>query len=495
MIFRHPLVAMAVLGSLSSLATAESVSESGPPATSLSPLASQTNANQALQRASRALGVQGLHSVEFSGSGFDFALGQAPTVSSPWPKFVDKSYDRVVSFEPLATRLQRTRTQADQPPRGGGGQPVIGEQTQTQTVAAGTPAAATLPDDPALTLPQAFLRQAAAAKDVAATSQIKAGRHYSVITYTALNRAKTRGWIDDHDLVERVETQIDNPVLGDTPYEVTFSDYKDFNGLKFPTHIVQKQGGYPVLDLNVADVKANVPVDIQPAPAPPAPTLASEQLGDGVYLITGGYAAIAVAFKDHTLIIEGGQNDQRSKAVIAEAQRLFPGKPITELINTHPHFDHAGGVRAYVAAGATIITYKSNQAYFEKVWANPHTLAPDELSQHPRKATFKLVDDHLTLTDGNQVVELYHLHEFGHHEGSLIAYLPKEKVLVEADAFNPPPAPVTQTPSQLNVYQLSLLANIQRLKLDVDRIVPIHLPADNRKVTLQELLTATGKVT
>ena len=47
----------------------------------------------------------------------------------------------------------------------------------------------------------------------------------------------------------------------------------------------------------------------------------------------------------------GGQNDQRSGAVIAEAKRLIPGKPVTELINTHAHFDHAGGVRAYVAEG------------------------------------------------------------------------------------------------------------------------------------------------
>ncbi|MES1196863.1 MAG: MBL fold metallo-hydrolase, partial [Steroidobacter sp.] len=82
---------------------------------------------------------------------------------------------------------------------------------------------------------------------------------------------------------------------------------------------------------------------------------------------------------------------------------------------------------------------------------------------------------------------------FGHHDGALFAYLPKEKVLVEADAFNPSAKQVTQTPDNINPFTQNLVDNIDRLKLDVQRIIPIHLPADNRKVTLSELLTAVGK--
>jgi glyoxylase-like metal-dependent hydrolase (beta-lactamase superfamily II) len=293
--------------------------------------------------------------------------------------------------------------------------------------------------------------------------------------------------------VTRVDTRIDNPVLGDALYRADFSGYRDFNGIRFPAHIVQQAGGYPVLDLQVAEVKPNVAADIPDAPAPAAAALNSEQLGDGVYLIGGGYAAVAVGFKDHIVIIEGGQNDQRSEAVIAEAKRLIPGKPITAVVNTHAHFDHAGGLRAYVAEGATVITQESNKAYFQKVWAYPHTLAPDALARHPRPAKFELVKDHLRLSDGEQVVELYRLHDFGHNDAALVAYLPKQKVLVEADAFNPPAAPVTQTPAAINPIQQSLAANIERLRLEVERIVPIHLPADGRKVTLDELNKAIGK--
>lgn len=447
-----------------------------------------------LSEVSKALGADDLKSIEYSGSGFDFALGQAPNVKSPWPKFNDKVYTRTVSFDPWASRLERTRTQFENPPRGGGGQPIAGEQKQTQVVASGTPAAATLSADLAVTLPQAFIKAAAEAKDTSVKAVSKGGKKYTAIEFTGANNATVRGWINSQNLVDAVETTIDNAVLGDIAYEVAFTEYRDFNGVKFPSHILQKQGGYPVLELTVTEVKANVVGDFQPAAAqPPQSVVASEQLGEGVYLITGGYAAVAIDFKDGITIIEGGQNDQRSEAVIAEVKRLIPGKPIKQLVNTHSHFDHLGGVRAYVAEGATIVTHESNQAYYRRIWANPHTLAPDRLAKNPRSPKIKPVGDKLILSDGEHEVELHHLKNFGHHDGTLVAYLPREKILVEADAFNPPAAPLTQAPAVINPNNQSLLANIERLKLDVQRIVPIHLPADNRKITLAELLTAVGK--
>jgi glyoxylase-like metal-dependent hydrolase (beta-lactamase superfamily II) len=75
----------------------------------------------------------------------------------------------------------------------------------------------------------------------------------------------------------------------------------------------------------------------------------------------------------------------------------------------------------------------------------------------------------------------------------LLVYLPKEKVLLEADGFNPPAQPLTRTPATVSPYTANLEANIVRLKLDVERIIPVHYPADGRKVTMAELLTAVGK--
>jgi glyoxylase-like metal-dependent hydrolase (beta-lactamase superfamily II) len=293
-----------------------------------------------------------------------------------------------------------------------------------------------------------------------------------------------------------VETKIDNNVLGDMPFETAFSDYKDFGGVKFPTHIVQKQGGYPVLDLTITDVKPNAPANIVGAGAPPpaAPQAASsEKLSDGVYLILGGYAALAVDFKDYIVIVEGGQSEQRSEAVMAEAKKLIPNKPIKYVINTHHHFDHSGGLRAYVAEGAIVVTHQINKPYYEKIWANPHTIAPDRLSKNPKKPKFETVDDKKIMTDGNHVIELYHQQNFTHNDGMLLVYLPKEKVLLEADGFNPPAQPFTRTPPSINPQSVNLEANLARLNLDVERIIPVHYPADNRKVLKAELLTAVGK--
>ncbi len=124
-------------------------------------------------------------------------------------------------------------------------------------MAAGSPQAGALRDELMMTLPYSFLRSAAAASDASVKSQTMGGKKYTVLSFTGSNKAAVRGYLNSDNLLERVETKIDNNVLGDMPFETAFSDYKDFGGVKFPTHIVQKQGGYPVLDLTITDVKPN----------------------------------------------------------------------------------------------------------------------------------------------------------------------------------------------------------------------------------------------
>ena len=96
--------------------------------------ANAPDAKTVLADASKALGADGLKSVEFSGSGFDYTLGQNPTPSSPWPKFNDKTYARYINFDNPESRMSRIRTQFENPPRGGGQQPIVGEQQQNQGI-------------------------------------------------------------------------------------------------------------------------------------------------------------------------------------------------------------------------------------------------------------------------------------------------------------------------------------------------------------------------
>jgi glyoxylase-like metal-dependent hydrolase (beta-lactamase superfamily II) len=462
--------------------------------------ASAQDARAVISNASRTMGVDTLKTVQYSATGFDFALGQAPNPSSPWPKFINKSYTRSINFEAPASRVDRVRVQGENPPRGGGQQPVMGEQPQTQTIIvnANTPWAQQLE---IWMTPHGFLR-AAASRNATVEARTMGGKKYNVVTFVGDNKAKVNGYINEQNMVERVETWIDNQFLGDMPFEAIYSDYRDAGGAQFPMRIVQRQGGYPIFDLNVTEVKVNAAVNIQPpqasggAPAPAAapanPAASSEKLGDGVYLITGGYAVIAVDFRDHIALIESGQNEPRALAVIAEAKRLIPNKPIRYVINTHSHIDHSGGLRAFVAEGATILTHQVNKAYLEKVLSAPHTLNPDRAQQAGKKPVVEAVGDKKVLTDGTHVIELYHLRNFTHHDGMIVAYLPKEKVLLEADGYNPQAATATP-PNPPSPYTLSLLDNIQRLKLDVQRIVPVHYPADSRVVTMAELTRWVGR--
>jgi glyoxylase-like metal-dependent hydrolase (beta-lactamase superfamily II) len=463
-----------------------------------SPVVAQ-DARTVTDNASKAMGAGTLDTIEYSATGADFAIGQAYSPSSPWPTFINTRYTRAIDFRIPASRVDRIRKQGENPPHGGGLQPVIGEQPQSQTIIvnASTPWALQLE---LWMTPYGFLK-AAAANNATVKSQTVGGKPYSVLTFTGQNKAAVNGYINDQHLVEKVETWLDNPVLGDMLFEAIYTGYKDFGGVKFPMKIVQKQGGYPIFDLTVTDVKPNAAVNIPPpqgggagpAAASQAPAATSEKLADGVYLILGGYASVAVDFKDYIVVIEGPQSEARADAIIAEAKRLIPNKSIRYVVNTHHHFDHSGGLRTFVAEGATIITHEVNKPYYERTFRAPHTLIPDRLAASNRKATFETMTEKKVLTDGNHVIELHHLQGSGHNEGLIVAYLPKEKILVEADAFNPPAQPAAAAPAQVSPYTANLVANLDRLKLDVERIIPIHYPADGRKVNRVELMRAVGQ--
>src|SRR4026209_451558 len=224
---------------------------------------SAQDAKAVVASASKAMGVETLKTIAYSATGFDFALGQAPNAASPWPKFINKAYTRAVDFEAPASRVARVRVQGENPPRGGGQQQIVGEQSQNQTIIVNS----TTPWVQQLEiwmLPHGFLRAAAARNAKVAAQTVVDGKKYTVVSFAGDNKATVNGYINAQNMVERVETWIDNPFLGDMLFEASYGDYKDAGGAQFPMHIVQKQGGYPVFDLIVSDVKANAAVNIQP---------------------------------------------------------------------------------------------------------------------------------------------------------------------------------------------------------------------------------------
>jgi glyoxylase-like metal-dependent hydrolase (beta-lactamase superfamily II) len=464
-------------------------------------LGNAQDAKAALDGAAKTMGD--VKSLQYTGSGANFAFGQNVSPTAPWPRFNVKSFTRTLDYDTPAMRDDIVRTQADPKERGGGGLPLTGEQRQIQIVSgtqawgqvgdgAPTPAVAAVADR----LHQLWITphgviKAAMKHNAAVQTQTEGGKTMTIISFVVPGEIKVKAFVNDRNLVEKVESLTTNPVLGDTLTETTYADYKDFSGVQFPTKITQKAGGFPTLDLAVSEVKPNAAVDIQvPDNVRQAGVkVQTDKIADGVWYLTGGtHHSVLVEMADHLVVIDGPQNDARSTALIAEVKKTVPDKPIKFVVNTHHHFDHAGGLGAFVADGATIITHESNKAFLEQSLAAPRTVQPDKLAQSGKKVTVEGMQDKRVLSDGTRTIELYLIQGTSHDDGIIMAYLPKEKILVEADVYIPA-APNVALPTQPNPESVALYDNIERLKLTVDQILPMH----GRKVPLAELQKSVGK--
>ena len=227
-------------------------------------------------------------------------------------------------------------------------------------------------------------------------------------------------------MVHKVETLVDNPVFGDLLVETFYTDYKDFGGVKFPTTIIQKQDGRNTLILVVNDVKPNAPVNIPapaatPAAAPAAVTVTAQKIAPGVtYLMGGTHHRVLVDFADHVAVIAAPQSEERSLAVIRAVKKIT-GKPIRYVINTHHHFDHSGGLRTYVEAGATVVTQEINKEFYERVLSPmaPRTINPDRLalSKKPPVLKIETVADKKVMSDKTRTLELHLVKDNAHNDG------------------------------------------------------------------------------
>jgi glyoxylase-like metal-dependent hydrolase (beta-lactamase superfamily II) len=454
-----------------------------------------------LDGAAKAMGD--VKSLQYAGSGAIFSFGQNVNPTAPWPRFNLKNFVRTVNYETPSMQDEIVRMQDDPAARGGGGIPLAGEQRQLQAVS-GTQAWNKVeqnPPAPALAAAADRLHQlwitphgvikAATKNNATVEAQTVGSKEMTTISFTVPGHIKVKALLNERNLVEKVDSWNTNPVVGDMPTETIYADYKDFGGIQFPTKITQKQGGFPTLDISVSEVKPNPPADLQvPDNVGQASVkVTADRIADGVWYLTGGtHHSVLVEMNDHLLVIDGPQDDARATAVIAQAKQAVPSKAIKYVVNTHHHFDHAGGLGAFAADGATIITHDTNKAFLEKSLAAPRTVQPDKLVQSGKNAVVEGMQDKRVLSDGTRTVELYLIQGTMHHDGIIMAYLPKEKLLVEADVYTPA-APDAPPPAKPNALHLNLYDNIERLKLTVDQILPMH----GRKVPLSELQKWIGK--
>jgi glyoxylase-like metal-dependent hydrolase (beta-lactamase superfamily II) len=458
------------------------------------------DAQAVIARANQAMGGSGLKTLRYSADGTGYTFGQAFVPGMPWPKITVHTLARSIDYDSASMRDEITLSRAE--PRGGGGYPLQGKQRNDQFVSgefAWNQAATGTQPGPRFVAervhqlwitPHGVLK-AAQRNRAAAQTRIDGGTTVTALKFRAPGRFDATVIVGADGLVQRVDSRAPDAVLGEVDVVTRYSNYRDFGGIQFPGRIEQSIEGHPVLDLTVRDVTPNAPVDIVAPDAVRNATerVTSEKLADGVWHMAGGsHNSVAIEMRDHLVLVEAPLNDGRSVPVMNAAKALAPGKPIRYVVNSHPHFDHSGGLRSAVAEGATIVTHASSVPYFERAFAVPNRIAPDRLTQSGRRATFLAVNDKATLSDGARTVDIHRIADSVHNNSFLMVHLPQEKILIEADAYTPlaPNAPPSATP---NANHVNLIANIERLALQVDRIAPLH----GRVVPLAELYSTASR--
>ena len=471
------------------------------------------DAKTVVANASKALGADSLSSISYSGTAADVNFLQTRNINGPWPLRPITNYTRTIDLSQQALRSSGVTNNQGL----FGGAPVAGVYNQNITPASAT---WTQQVDYWVT-PWGFLKGAVANNATVRSEKVN-GKSYQVVSWSpAAPKAPSgspytvNGYINDQNLVERVETWVDHDMLGDMHVETSYSDYKDFGGVKVPAKMTQKRGGFTFFETTVASAQANpanlaqlltppgragggggAPGGAAPAggaPGPPAaaaaaPPAASTKIADGVYRINGAYNALAVEFKDYVVVVEGPQSVARGQAVVDEVKKVFPNKRIGYVVNTHPHSDHAGGLAPFVAEGATIVTYKNNARFMADTFSAPRTLVGDNLAKTKRKPKVEGIGEKREFKDGNRSLVLYHITDTDtekvHSDGIIVAFLPKEKVLFQADFTLP------NAGAQPNPFVQSLGTNLQKLRLDFDQYLSVHNTTAVQ--TRADLMKATG---
>jgi len=519
------------------------------------PPAAQTQGGQAqdvralLQAVSKNIGAATLNTLEYTLSGMITAPGQGyipiPVlggVPESWPRFAVSNYTMTIDYTTMSSREAYMRTSPEPARRypglegpgaehgnlsdvglrrGGGGiqnpAPVQIDQRVNKNIAwdvtnnkpvrqfqylFGIDAAEYRQLEIILT-PHGFVKAALA--QGANPMLVPGGGPRRVVLNNVLGKYKVVGTLEN-DYVRMTETWIPVPVVGDMRITHEYVEWKDFGGVKMWTedhsHFVDTNQN-DNRQFRVSNARANVkvapdtfavPQDVAQATRP-AVRVQSTQLAPGVWLLGGGsHNSVLVEFRDFLAVVEAPQHDERSQAVVAEVRRLVPNKPIRYLVNTHYHWDHSGGLRGLVAAGANqIVTSDGNADYYNRImFGLPRRVMPDSLSQREEVlGTFirpqyvrvgnqpaMITDRRFGTTDPAKFMEFYQLGQgsppySSHNEEFLLVYLPAERILINADLYSPPAAGV-QPPATPPEGVVAIGQIVRQYNLNVAQHVPIH---------------------
>jgi glyoxylase-like metal-dependent hydrolase (beta-lactamase superfamily II) len=301
-----------------------------------------------------------------------------------------------------------------------------------------------------------------------------------------------------------IQTEIleDDPLEGDSSYMLRYGDWRKVFGVMLPFSLRTELNGRPLQEETIQSIFNNPDIatdvfaipdavrrektDAQPVASQwilrrvaggvsyqdmgRPPEIQWVELAPGVHKIQGSsHATIVVEMKDYLVAVEGPLYEERTAPVIKSIKQKFPDKPIRYVIPTHHHLDHAGGIRAFMAEGAVVVVPFSAQSFYEKVARAPHMRRPDSLEVTKTVVTVEAFGGGTKIiSDGTHSVEVHPL-PLPHAEDLVVVYLPKEKLLIEADHISPRDGQVRPGP-RVDEFMPAL----DKLHLGIATIVGIH---------------------
>jgi glyoxylase-like metal-dependent hydrolase (beta-lactamase superfamily II) len=328
------------------------------------------------------------------------------------------------------------------------------------------------------------------------------GKRHAVFSFSE-SGDEFRVYIDAQTrLPAQTEILEDDPLEGDSSYMLRYGDWRRVDGVMLPFSLRYELNGKALQEEQIKSIRHNtalagnvftIPESVRGEKTDAkaiasqwilrrvagnvsyqdmggAPVIQWVQLAPGVHKIQGGsHATILVEMRDHLIAVEGPLYEARTAPVVKSIKERFPGKPIRYAIPTHHHLDHAGGIRAFMAESAAIVVPFNAQAFYAKVARAPHTRNPDTLERSKRAVVIEAFGGgHRVLSDGARQVEVHPL-PTSHADDLVVVYLPKERLLIEADHISPRNGEVTPGPRVKEFVQ-----ELDKLNLDVATIAGIH---------------------
>jgi hypothetical protein len=287
-----------------------------------------------------------------------------------------------------------------------------------------------------------------------------------------------------------------NENLGDLTFRTHFTGYLPVRGVMLPNGFntvidfrnISQNKLYVdtnTVDGSIPDLAAPADVRTARVPAPAAPVVEATPVGKGTWLLSGrgGANSILFEFANHLTLFELPTSQAWARALIDKAQSVVPGKRVTEVIVSHHHFDHTGGLRQAIASGLTIIAHKGSEGLFREIAARKSTVSPDAIGSSSPALKFRAVDDRLQLKDASLTVDVFHTVSNSHMAEGLFAWVGQDRLLIQGDFYD--------ASWEIYWWQDTYMDNVRYRNLQVERDVPVH----GRVSTLQEVMDGIRRQT